>query len=210
MSRASALIAIGLGCVIALAGCGSLLAPRPDTSRFFLLTPVADAPPAAAGGTPGLVLGLGPIAFPAYLRRAEVVTRSSDNRIELSATDRWGEPLDDNFKRVLAQDIAATPGVAQVISYPWFSASPHPDFQIAVSVDSFEADAHGTARLIARWTVRDGSGARVIYVSSASLSEPAAAGDSAAAAAALSHVEGEFAAQVVAAVRQLRAQESHV
>jgi len=94
---------------IAAAGC-SPLAPRPNYSKFFILTPLADdaSPAATAASTTArqLAVGIGPIDFPDYLRRAQVVTRSAPNEIELSAVDRWGEPLDKNFDRVLSENLA--------------------------------------------------------------------------------------------------------
>jgi uncharacterized lipoprotein YmbA len=89
-----------------VAGC-SPLAPRPDHSDFFILTPLSDAPDRSATSmNRELTIGLGPIDFPDYLRRVQVVTRSEPNRIELSAQARWAEPLDKNFERILAENFA--------------------------------------------------------------------------------------------------------
>ncbi|HVN63522.1 MAG TPA: ABC-type transport auxiliary lipoprotein family protein, partial [Candidatus Binataceae bacterium] len=84
IGHALSLLAAGaLACTIA--GCSSLLAPRPDPTKFYVLTPASEttapAPQSSAGE---FVLGLGPIKLPAYLDRAEVVTRAVPNRLDLS------------------------------------------------------------------------------------------------------------------------------
>jgi uncharacterized lipoprotein YmbA len=82
---------IVLACVLS-AGC-SPLAPQPDRSKFFILSPLTDAPvgvSTTAGSTnnPPLTLGIGPIDFPDYLRRLEVVTQTSTNELDLSDEKR--------------------------------------------------------------------------------------------------------------------------
>src|SRR5580704_4660938 len=97
-----------LAMCVAAAGC-SPLAPRPNYSRFLILAPLARGanPAVTTASTPArqLAIGIGPIDFPDYLRRSQVVTRSSPNQIELSTVDRWGEPLDKNFQRVLSENL---------------------------------------------------------------------------------------------------------
>ena len=93
---------------ITLAACAlsvacSPLAPRPDHSKFFILTPLADgasaeSTPAATANGPSLTIGIGPIDFPDYLRRPEVVTVNSPNQLDLAAEKRWGEPLDKTLR----------------------------------------------------------------------------------------------------------------
>ena len=79
----------GLVCSIAVSlGACSPLAPRPDHSRFFILTPDstntdAYSKPVATGAST-LTLGIGPIDFPGYLPRPELVTLASANEVEQS------------------------------------------------------------------------------------------------------------------------------
>ncbi|MGH7880635.1 MAG: PqiC family protein, partial [Candidatus Binataceae bacterium] len=113
------LMLLFLSCV-AIAGC-SPLAPKPDYSKFFVLTPIADAPgptsPIAQAG--GLALGIGPIDFPDYLKRLEVVKRQSPNQLDISPVDRWGEPLDKNFERILCENLAQLLNTDHIEKYPW-------------------------------------------------------------------------------------------
>ena len=122
----------------ALSACSSVLSPVPDKSRFFLLTPIAqsDAGSAGQGNTSGLTLGLGPVKFPAYLDRSEVVTRVEPNRVVVSENDHWAEPLKTNFTRVLSQNLSVLLGGSQILSFPWYSST-HLDYQVVIDVQRF-------------------------------------------------------------------------
>jgi ABC-type transport auxiliary lipoprotein component len=71
--------------------------PRSDLSRFFTLTPLPQVEEIAAKGGNDRALGIGPISFPGYLDRQEIVTRVTQNQIEVSDADRWAEPLEENL-----------------------------------------------------------------------------------------------------------------
>src|SRR5437016_14333836 len=99
MNRSIKLI-FGIAVVgLSLAGCGTF-SPRPDPSRFFTLSSlpqVAQASPKNSTGPEKMFLGIGPVNFPGYLDRQEIVVRSGQNRLEASETDRVPEPTQDTF-----------------------------------------------------------------------------------------------------------------
>jgi len=169
----------------ALAACAisaacSPLAPQPDRSKFFILTPLADgaAPvsaPAAASNDSPLTIGIGPIDFPDYLRRLEVVTLASPNQINLAAEKRWGEPLDKNFARVFAENISQLLNTQQLEKYPW-PVRTHVDYQIEIDVQRFEATSDGQSQLVARWIIKDGAG-KDLYASETRASSQVSAGE---------------------------------
>jgi uncharacterized lipoprotein YmbA len=138
---------------------------------------------------------LGPIGFPDYLARADIVRRMADNRVELAANDRWAEPLDVTFKRVLAIDLSRALDGAQVTAFPWFGAEPKFRYSVAPVIDRFEIGPDGAAHLAARWTVIDGHDGRVLYATSSEFSVPGGSG-TAANAAALSQATDQFANQI--------------
>lgn len=163
---------------IAVAGC-SPLAPRPNYSKFFILTPLADgaslAATAALSPARQLAIGIGPIDFPDYLRRSQVVTRSAPNQIDLSMVDRWGEPLDKNFQRVLSENLAQLLNTYRIEQYPW-DRKTQVDYQIAINVQNFETSTDGQAQLNARWIIRDGNG-KDLYASETMANTPVGTGD---------------------------------
>jgi hypothetical protein len=159
---------------LALAGC-SPLAPRPNYTKYFVLAPVTDTAAAVPAGST-LAIGLGPVAFPGYLERIQVVTRSSPTQIELSPVGRWGEPLDKNFKRVLAENLTRLLGTCRIEEYPW-SHEAKVDYQVAIQVENFETTSDGQSLLRARWIIKNGAGTRDLYASETTANAPVEAGD---------------------------------
>jgi hypothetical protein len=81
--------------------------------RYFLL-PMRHSSVNPCGSS----LGIGPIRFPGYLDRQEMVTRTAPNRIDLSENDRWAEPLEANFARTLSQNLSSLLQTERLMFYP--------------------------------------------------------------------------------------------
>jgi len=145
-------------CIAGAAGC-SVLDPQPDRTQFYLLTAMAEAPTASAPAN--MVIALDPVKLPDYLGRLEIATRTDENRLRYSDTDRWAEPLDVSFTRVLSQDLAILMNLGDVVSYPWFSDT-RVDFQVPVHVSRFEGDGDKVV-LQARWSVKDVKSGTLLY-----------------------------------------------
>jgi uncharacterized protein len=163
------------------AGC-TVLSPQPDRSRFFILTPISDsggAAAATAATSPAsqLIIGVGPVDFPDYLRRLPVVTRVAPNRIELSDEKRWAEPLDKNFVRVLSENLATLLNTQRIEKYPWPLRN-KVDYQIEVNVRRFETTSTGQTQLTASWIVRDGQSDKILYASETTAGAPAGTDES--------------------------------
>jgi len=198
---------IKLAClaVVILAGCSvaSVLEPRKDPSQFYVLTPMESS----ARGVPityssgdshkVIAIGLGPVKFPAYLNRDEMVTRSSPNKVELSDINRWAEPLDKNFVTVLAQNLTTLLS-AQVKTFPWYRPA-HLDYQIALDVTRFDTDSKGNATIIGRWEIEDPDTGAVLNSGDVNVSDPAQSGETNAAT--LSRALGDVSTQLADAVR---------
>jgi uncharacterized protein len=189
---------------MALSGC-SLLAPKQDRTRFIMLTPITTtgasngAPAIVAPKSTGLAIGLGPVRLPDYLDRPELLIRTSANGFELSETDRWAEPVTDNFRHVLASDLTNLLGATNITQYPWYPGT-RLDYVVHVQVQRFEPDKTQRAELMARWELRNPQGDQVLASRDIDVSHPMAslAGD--AAAAALSQDIAELAQQVASAI----------
>ena len=200
---------------IALAGCSALardiLAPQKDVSKFYLLTPTADAPATTAAASTqsasdDFTLGLGPIKLPPYLDRPEIVTRAAANRIELSKEDRWGESVQNGFTTCLQRDLEGQAGTNRVIIFPWYNTV-HVDMQVAIDVYRFETDSQGNANLSAKWTILDSSGKNILYTVETNLTQPSKPGDVTDASAALSKTIGDLGGQIANMIHQLRSQQ---
>jgi len=177
---------LALGAAIIVVGC-SPLAPQPDYSKFFMLSPIAGGSIASSSqtsysGSSQLTLGIGPIDFPDYLRRLEVVTVTSPNQLHLSVEKRWGEPLDKNFSRVLTENLTQLLNTQQIEKYPW-SRNVRVDYQIVVDVQRFDTNSEGQSQLTARWIIKDGATGKDLYASETRASAPVGTGEAAGSAA---------------------------
>lgn len=187
-----------------LAGCGSL-SPRPDPSKFFTLSssfPAAKVATKGPGSAATVSLGIGPIKFPGYLDRQEIVLRTAQNRFEVSENDRWAEPLDENFARVLGQNLAALLSTDRIFSYPW-PGDRKPQYHVEIEVFSFEANAAHEAELSARWVVLDGGTKKPLDLKVSRVVRPAKEKSMDGAVAALSEAVGDLSREIGDAVSNL-------
>jgi uncharacterized protein len=191
-----------LGLCVLLAGC-SPLAPQPDHSKFFVLTALSDGPPSVSSvsASQPLTLGIGPIEFPDYLRRLEVVTRTSPTQLDLSPEKRWGEPLDKDFTRVLSENLSRLLSTQQIEKYPWPRRTAV-DYQVCVDVLRFETSSDGKSQLIARWVIKDGRTGKDLSASETNTTSPVAPGD-AGASAALSNDLATLSREIATAITAL-------
>ncbi len=187
-----------LAVALLAAGC-SPLGPLPNHNKFFMLSPIAQDSVAKASTSldQQMSLGIGPIDFPDYVKRPEVVTRTAPNRIDVSEDNRWAGPLDKNFTRVLSENLSTLLNTQRLQFYPWNRMIPV-DFQIAVNVEQFDSDGK-QATLIARWSIRDGHDGKELYATETTTSAPLGAGaegPSAALSATVAALSREIAAQL--------------
>ena len=201
-------VALASVAILCMAACsvGSILQPAKDPSQFYVLTPLdasARGVPITYSGTGGareLELGLGPVKFPAYLARPEIVTRSSPNKVDLAEINRWAEPLDKNFVSVLSQNLMTLLG-ARVTTFPWYRPT-NLDYQITVDITRFDTDSNGTAQVIGRWEIKDPNSGEVLNSGEINLSDPARSGETPAAT--LSRALGDLSVQLADAIRTTR------
>ena len=184
------------------AGCVSF-GSQPDPSRFYALTslPHASERQESAAGIPALALGIGPVKLPGYLDRPQVVTRISQNRFAVAENDRWAEPLEENFSRVLSQNLSILLRTDRIVTYPW-ERSQRPAYQVQVEVLRFESNAEELVELWARWTVSDNA-KKIVTVRESHLSGRAKDRSTEAKVAALSEVAGDLSKEIAAALRAL-------
>jgi uncharacterized lipoprotein YmbA len=192
--RSSARLVLAL---LLVSGC-SILSPRPDPSRFFTLTPIAEPGP-NPGALAGHVLGIGPITFPPYLDRPELVTRVGPNEVRSAAFDYWAGSLAKQFEATLSHDLQALLGPSSVQTYPWYAGA-QPDVVVEVDVLQFERAVDGQVHLRARWRLRKGKSGEVLRAGESNLAHPAAP-DAVSTVAALSELVGRFSRELADALR---------
>jgi uncharacterized lipoprotein YmbA len=189
--------------VVCLAGGCSFLAPQPDHSQFFVLTPAAEqADTAAALGD--TVLGMGPILLPGYLSRPQLVRRSGETQLVFSDTEAWAEPLDRNVARVLSENLGKQLGTVEILQYPWFS-NVEVDYQVPIEILRFEVQADGSVLLDARWAIRHPRSKLLLFSRQSRIRELPADSSTEAQVKAMSSALGRLSVDVAAEVRRTAA-----
>jgi len=147
---ARACICIGF---LLLAGCASSPAVR-----YYNLGPATtnpDKPPSS------VYIGLGPMAFPEYLNRPQIVIRTATAELKFSEFDRWAEPLEKSFTSRLAASIDRQLTLATVVAFP-YSGIVEPNYRMGGKVLRFDTDESGKALLVVQWGAGDNKGNPVI------------------------------------------------
>ncbi len=198
-------LAFRVGIVALLvAGCGTF-SPRPDPSRFFTLSALPQVEEASLKNSTRpekMLLGIAPIKFPGYLDRQEIVVQSAQNRFEVSENDRWAEPLEENFSRVLSQNLALLLNTDLIIIYPWSPAN-RPRYQVEIEVLRFEANSDRNGQLSARWSVVESADKKVAVVKESRVIRNAKEKSTDGSVAALSEAVGELSREIANAVHAI-------
>ena len=139
-----------------LNGC-TLLRPREDPTRFYLLT-VPSAPPAKTAErlSKRWRIGLRPVELPAYLRTKSMVVETGANEIQFADFDRWAEPLDQGISRLMKETLSLADNVESV------TLNSHGgeglDYEVTLRVLACEgvrgASGNSSVRFALRWEVR--------------------------------------------------------
>lgn len=144
--------------VLVLTGCAAT-----PTPHFYMLTSMQQAVGMGTMSTDRerFHIGIGPVKFPEYLERSQIVTRTSGTEIYLSDRHRWGESLQENFTRVLAENLSVLLEADEIIVFPssyWSEI----DYQIVVNVSRFDAEESGDVILAADWSVHERDKAKLL------------------------------------------------
>ena len=124
-------------------------------SRFYVLTPLPEADGRNSDIRGGeLSIGIGPVVFPQFLDRPQLVVRDGSNRLELQEFNRWGGTLQDDFLRVWGENLGYLLDTSRILIFPSESRAPI-DFRITAEVVNFEGRQGGEAILKVRWAVMD-------------------------------------------------------
>ena len=159
----------------------TVLPAQKDTTELFILTPASQASSSGQSHDASrreLSVGLGPVNFPGYLKRREIVSRLSGGQLRLSDNKRWAESLDANFQSVLSQDLGMQLGTQRIVLFPWYGR-PDIEYQIEVQVHRFDTDADNRSHLDARWIIKDGKSGRELIAKESNISSAIAATDAA-------------------------------
>ena len=166
ISRALAIAAL---LAVVTAGCAGTSVPQ-----FYTLTPAAGAAAGPAiAALPELGLVVGPLEFPRYLDRPELVSRDGSHQLVVADAHRWGGSMTDDVLSVLANDFARLLGTARVVAYPTearFAAN----YRVLLDVHEFEGVLGEKVTLRVRWTIAAVKDGRALVVEESSFEQPVA------------------------------------
>jgi uncharacterized lipoprotein YmbA len=186
--------------LVVLGGCAGTSPP----ANFYVLSSITEsaAAPAPVGNESSMAIGVGPVNLPDYLDRSQIVTRSSPNELKVAAFDRWAENLKSSFPRILMENLATLLNTDQVALYPWRNYATV-KYQVIVDVVQFDAEKGGDAVLIARWTLLEGSGGKVLKRKKSNFSKSLHSNDYQSIVSAQSQTVIEFSREIAEAIKAI-------
>ena len=147
----------GLLLILLVNGCATTSRP----ADFYTMSPaiVAGTPESPAANCRDVVIGIGPVLWPSYLDRPQIVTRLSPNRISFDEFHRWAGPLEEDFERVLIENLSRLLQTDYVIKSP--GKLPYkPRYRVQIHIDQFDGQPGDAVILKAAWSVVDQSGGK--------------------------------------------------
>lgn len=121
-------------------------------SNYYLLSDLHTSATKQVRNAEQTVVGVGPVTFSKYLNQPQIVTRNSLNKLHVDEFNRWGEPLDDNFTRVLGKNLDTILTDYHIAIYPW-QHSEGIDYQVRMDVYRFDATTDGNVICDVRWEI---------------------------------------------------------
>ena len=191
-------VGVSLGLALGVTGC---LGGSPKQS-FYTLAPTPRAASEPVASMPTLGLAVGPIEFPRYLDRPEVVTRDGAHGLALSNENRWAGSLRNDFQRVLADEIGRLLGTDHVVTHPNEARFPL-DYRVLLELVAFEGPLGGPIVVRARWTIVSSKSGQAVAVEASEISEPATSATFADLVAAEGRATGRLAAEIASRIAAL-------
>jgi len=129
--------------------CGS----SPPIQKYILTPSIEINAETISGKTNSEVtIGIGSIEFSEYLMRPEMVSFKGSNELNVDQFNRWAEPLEENFERVLIENLSSLIPTDRIYIFPWQEEEPN-SFQITIMVNEFGMRSDSSVVLDARWSV---------------------------------------------------------
>lgn len=97
-------------------------------------------------------IGIGPVTFSDQLDRPAIVTQTGKNQININEFHRWAGSLQQNFTRVMTQNLAILLKTDQVMARPWERYF-KPDIRITVDIQKFGGQLGEFAELDTTWII---------------------------------------------------------
>jgi uncharacterized lipoprotein YmbA len=154
-----------------LSGC---MLGRSAPSHFYVLNPLTSLEGSwdiSMSSSHDVIIGVGPVVFPEYLERHQIVTRTGPNELNFAEFDRWGGSFHSDFLRVLADNLSLLLSTDKVVIYPWVRTTLI-EYQVLINVSRFDGTLGEKVELRTRWAVLGDYGRQLYLVKKSNLVEP--------------------------------------
>ena len=186
--------------VLMVAGCRS---STPPVSFYTLASlPGMEMESHEQSAARDITIGIGPVQLPQFLNRPQIVIRSGPNKLTVSEFHRWGGYFDQDFLRVLAQDISILMPTNRVIEFPWDDRA-DPDYRIEFNVQQFDGQPGNSVLLNVTWTIKDRKGTKALYAKRSIIRQPVSGNDYEALVAAHSQALAALSREIAAVVKNI-------
>lgn len=158
--------------VMMLTACGG----RTPPAKFYTLQPVEQS---STGKTLPLdvTLAVGPVAIPAALDRAEIVTRDAGNEVNFSEYHRWAGPLEEDIASVIAQNIATQLETERVTPFTRENIFFQPTHRVVININRYDSQLAQEFLIDATWSIKDLKSRKLLLVRNSTIREPLASAE---------------------------------
>lgn len=198
-----------LAALLVVGGC-SPFGPgtRHPTDNYVLSSLFSEeAPPQPLADLSDIGVLVGPISIAMYLDRSDIVIRNSRNEIDIAEFAAWAGPLQENFSRVLAENLSLWLNTKKVVIFPE-SRLRFYDYNVTMNVTRFDGRPGDNAHLRARWAVLDSKRKQILFNEYAVLSHPAENDSIGAMVSAQSRLLADFSRDIAKAIIDLEAKKT--
>jgi uncharacterized protein len=158
--------------VMTLTACGG----RTPPAKFYTLQPVEQS---STGKTFPLdvTLAVGPVAIPAALDRAEIVTRDAGNEVSFSEYHRWAGPLEEDIASVMAQNIATQLETERVTPFTRENIFFQPTHRVVININRYDSQLAKEFLIDATWSIKDLKSRKLLLVRNSTIREALASAE---------------------------------
>ena len=147
---------------------------------------------------------VGPVRMALYLDRSDIVIRDSQNEVKIADFSAWAGPLQENFSRVLAENLSLWLNTKKVAIFPG-SKLPIFEYNVSMIVTRFDGRPGGKTQLRARWVIMDKKKKAMLFNEHTVLTDPTKNGSIEALVASQSRLVADFSRQIAETIKDLEA-----
>ena len=153
--------------VLMLSACG-----RTPPAKFYTLQPVEQS---STGKSlpPDVALAVGPVAIPAALDRAEIVTRDAGNEVSFSEYQRWAGPLKQSIAAVIAQNVGTLLETERVTPFTHENIF-QPTHRVVININRYDSQLAKEFLLSATWSIKNLKANKLLLIRNSIIREPLA------------------------------------